>query len=327
MPKGKKAAKKKNVRPGKRRARGGGASQVAIPKPGTSSVVAARRANKMGHHRTTCSITDPFCTHARGAQRPDGGPPTVPFQVRQLITLTADSTTGTAKTTVVAGQGKFVSLSYSTNTAKWDAAAALTAAAQTFPTTNARELRTVSFGAIVRSAMTATTAKGSVILTVNPRPVVSATGIDKGVMTGSDVVVMPLAAGMEYTWRSKPLAQSGHLFRDAATITSTMTDFDWTSLDVEVVGGDTTNNTPFLTIEYVMNIELTMSTGDSTGIAQLHRPPPPPNRVAAAAADVVHATAPSFIEGGITKATSMLEKYASSALDTIMSEGLAFLTL
>jgi hypothetical protein len=330
MAKNKKSAAKKNgnkPRKGKRISgpRSGPGKVIGIPQPGTSSVVAAKKTARMGAHRATCSITDPFCTHARGAQRPDGGPPSIPFQLRQLITLNGAGTTGTAKITVAAGNGKFTHLAYTTNAGNWDTAAALTAAAQTFVTTNAREVRTVSFGCVVRSAMSATSAKGSVIMTVNSRPVVSATTLPKGNMSGSDVIVMPLAAGSEYTWRSKPQPMSGHAFRDVATITSTMTDFDWTSLDIEVVGGDTTDTIPMLTIEYVMNVEIVLSTGDTVGLNQLQRPPAPPHRAALAAADVIHASAPSFIQGGITKATSMLEGFASKAMDTIMSEGMALL--
>lgn len=312
--------KKKVPRPNRR---------VAIPTPTTNSRVAPKRAMRMSHHKTVCSITDPFCVDARGAQRQDGGPPSMPFQIRQLILINADGTTGTTRVALVPGV-LYCSLGYTTVTNNWNASAFLNGISQSFPSSFMKEARIVSFGCIVRSAMTATTAKGSVILSVDAQPTVGATQLGKSSLSGADTVVIPLAAGTEYAWVSKPLGPSAHLFRPASSFTSTMVDFDWSSLILEVVGGDLSSGINYCTVEYVCNIEMTMQAGDnatSGGAAQLQRTPAPPNRVALAAADHVHNAAPSFIEGGITRATAALERWASNALDSVISDGLALLTL
>ena len=196
----------------------------------------------------------------------------------------------------------------------------------TFPTDNAREVRITSFGCIVRAAMTATTAKGLVIVSSDANPTLS-TDYGAGNMKALDAQVHTLAAGMEVAWVSKPLGQTAHLFRPYTDFTTTMTNFDWTSLVVEVVGSDTTNPSTFLSVEYVMNLEFTVRSGIAAGVGQLQRTPPVPNRAALAAADVSHSTRPSFIQGGIDAASSFLEKQAKSALDEILSSGLALLTL
>lgn len=316
-PKAKKSKAKSN---GPRQGNGpSSAGRVAIPRPGTSSVVRPMRAPAKAHHAATCSITDPFCVHARGAQRPDGGPPTVPFQIRILDTILLDGTSGTARTSYVAG-GNYYKGTSTTVTGNWNYNGSWSTHGYTFFTNNAREFRVVSFGCIVRSAMTATTAKGSIILTANPSPFL-ATQMPKGSMAAVDTVVLPLAAGTEYSWRSKPLGPSAHLLRQLSTYTSSMSDFDWMGLDVEVVGGDTTNNIPALTVEYVCNVEFTLASAhDGTtaqGNSQLQRTPPKPNVVATRAADVIHATAPSFIQGGIDYATNQLEKLAFNALKDV----------
>lgn len=174
--------------------------------------------------------------------------------------------------------------------------------------------------------MTATTAKGLVILSTDPNPTV-ATVYGVGNMKAPNSQVHTLAAGMEVAWVSKPLGASAHLFRPYDDFTLTMSNFDWESLVVEVVGGDTTNSIPYLTVEYVLNMEFTVRSSVATSVAQLQRTPPVPNRVAVAGADKAHATRPSFIQGGIDAATSFLERQAKSVLDDILSDGLALLTL
>lgn len=292
-----------------------------MPNSKQVSTVRPRPAIKVQHHKAVCSVTDPFCPHARGAQRPDGGPPTVPFQIRFLYPITMDAGgAGTAKHVLVPGV-LFTHMAYGTTTSKWDGSGAWTANPQAFVASNMKEARIISFGVVIRSAQSATNAKGTVLLTVDPSPVATVSQqIPKGNMSGTDTIIVPLAAGMEHSWRSKPLGASAHLFKPASNFTSTMSDFDWTSLQVEVIGGDTTASTVYAYAEYVCNIEITLAVNDSTGSAQLTRTPPQTNKLAMTAADVVHANAPSFIEGGITKAMAMAEKYASSALDSVLSD-------
>ena len=197
----------------------------------------------------------------------------------------------------------------------------------TFLSANAKEVRITSFGVIVRSAMTATTAKGLVIMSTDSAPIVSGT-YAQGSMQAVESVVSTLAAGFEHAWVSKDLGQSAHLFRPIADYTATMSNFDWTSLIVEVQASDLTASIPLLTAEYVMNVEFTVASGNATtAVAQLQKTPPVPNSTAIAAARHTTATRPSFIQGGIDAATSYLEKAARSSIDTILSEGMSALTL
>jgi hypothetical protein len=282
---------------------------------------------KIAHHRAICSVLDPFCIHARTAQRPDGGPPTIPYQVRTFASIYADTTTGTCKF-VFTPNPQFCQLNHSTSVANWASNSVLSdVGGGGFITTNAKEIRLTSFGIVLRSAMTATTAKGLVILTVESQPVYSAT-FPKGSMYGTESSCTTLAAGTEITWVSKP-QPSAHLFRPVAAFTSSMTDFDWLSLSVEIVGGDVTNNIQYMTAEIVMNIELTVANNPvvagNTGsnLAMLTKTPPVPNRVALAAAEHAHVNRNSIVQGGIDKATSYLSKVAGESLDSILSEGMA----
>jgi len=291
-----------------------------------------RAQNKKNHHTAVCSITDPFCIHARAAQRPDGGPPSIPFQIRQVIDVTNDTTTGTSRSVFVPAGGLFWGQGYSTVTGKWDMPGNWQAAGQTMLTNLAEEIRIVSFGVIFRCTASATNAKGIAIISVDPAPKQGAQQIVKGVMSGGECNIISIAAGTEYTFRSKPLGPLAHSFHPVSKFTNTMTDFDWTSCAFEVQGSDISGPVSVFSAEYVLNLEFTVraaapSAGStaSYGMSQLQKPPPAPNSFAIKAADRVHATVPSLIEGGIAKVGNYLEKQAMSALDSVMSEGLALL--
>lgn len=179
--------------------------------------------------------------------------------------------------------------------------------------------------------MSATNARGQVLLSTDAAPKLGVLQLDKGTMNSSESIIMSLAAGMEHTWRSKPLGPTAHLFRPISNIANSNVDFEWTSLVVEVVGGDTTSAIPYLSIEYVINIEFTIRSGTTSaltgGQTQLMRPPAPANTLAIKAADRAQVSISSFISGGISEAEKFLSNKASAALDDVLSEGMAFLGL
>jgi len=327
MAKGKNGKAKKNApkpkkTPGRRP--GGNTTMPAARRVSTVPRMAPR---SQGHLMATCSITDPFCVHARGAQRPDGGPPTIPYQLRGVLTMLANGTTGATRYVFVPNMlfqynSAVLAVTTWTNSAAW-----IDMGGAAFISANAKEIRLTSFGIVVRSAMTATSAKGLVIMSTDPAPVVSGT-YTLGSMQATESTVTTLAAGFEHSWVSKPMGASAHLFRPIADFTTTMSNFDWTSLVVEVNGSDTTTGVPFLTCEIVMNVEFTVQSGQTgTAIAQLQKTPPVPNRTALAAAEHGTSQRPSFIQGGIDAATSYLEKSAKASLNTLLSEGMSALTL
>lgn len=245
--------------------------------------------------------------------------------------MLADNTTGTAKFTLIPGYGSYYGAAATTVTSNWDYPAAWYTTGQTFASQLGQEFRIVSFGAVIRCTMSALTAKGILILTVNPNPALGATQNIKGSMNGAESVSLSLTAGQEYTWRSKPSGPTAHNFRHVSEITPTMTDFDWTSLDIEIVGGDTTAWIPMLSIEVVMNIEFTIRASSTvvtgSGQAQLARTPAPANKLAIAASEKGHSQLSSFISGGINEAEAFLSKKASTFLDDVLSDGMAFLGL
>jgi hypothetical protein len=281
---------------------------------------------RMPHHRVACALNDPFCIHARGAQIPDGvGGATFPIQLRGLYSMAAWGTNGTGIIQILANP-LYPILGPSAQAANWTMATTSAAGPfnNTFFTNNADSVRIVSFGAIVRSAMTATLAKGTVLLSSVPVPNYGDT-VGIGIMNSSENLVANLSANTSLTWVSKWIGVTHSQFRPISYYTTSQGALDMTSLQIEVYGSDITLNIPFVTVEVVMNIEFTAKS--ETGLAQAARPAPRPNKVGIAAAEVVQSTHPSFIEGAITQIGSSIEKAANSALDEILSTGMAFLGL
>jgi len=189
--------------------------------------------------------------------------------------------------------------------------------------TNAKEIRIVSYGVVLRCPLSANNASGQVIVGTVAAPTVGESFVS-GTMNMAEVQVHALAAGTELTWISRPLGPEAHLFKPYSGFTTTMSDFDWTSLSVDISGSYTgVTDGPLMIAEVCMNVEFTLNT-TTTGLGNLAKAAPAPNKMALAAADKIRSTTPSFIQGGIQTASSKIESLATSALDSVMSEGMAF---
>jgi len=191
----------------------------------------------------------------------------------------------------------------------------------------AKEVRITSFGASIRSQMTANTAKGTVIATHElATPTLSSSGTPYGVMMG-ETATFNLGSNTEFSFVAKP-QNNAKLFRPWSDYTSTQTNTDWSGFTIEVNNGDTTSDIPMLVVELFMNIEFTLQSAigsSGTGLAQLSRYPPPPNPIASRAADRVYAKTPAILDAAASSASSYISKMAGEALDEVMKMGLALL--
>jgi hypothetical protein len=284
---------------------------------------------RLGHHATVCSITDPFCIHARGAQYPDGGPPTITIPLKAFFDIAAYSTTGRTKVTFLANPA-YPALWWSVNGGTtWDVSATGTAVSwnNSLLSTYAKEIRITSFGIQFRSMMTANTAKGVILVTNElAPPTLGSTLTPFSIMMG-ETATFNLGANTEFSWVAKP-QPSAKLFRPYSDFTNVQTNLDWSGVTVEVVGGDTTSMIQYLSAELFMNVEFTLqsaigSTG--TGLAQLTRYPPPPNPVAQRAADVVYNKTPAILDAVAGKASDYLSRMAMNALEDVGKMALTFL--
>jgi hypothetical protein len=326
-------SKKSKTKQRKAKASTGKSRQQKIPKTKVSQFLQPKKFSKVNpvrnnnadnSHKQTCSILDPFCSHARIAKVPDGGPPSFPIQLRGIKTVNAFLTSGGTLMQFLANPvnpilDPFSFAPYVLNTTSTPGPAA-----NSFYTSNAWEVRIVSWGVIIRSQMTASTAKGLMILTTINQPTYGPTTISPGLMTGAEVQTHSLAATTEIAWFSKPTGPGARLFRPQSAFTNSLTDLDWTCLQIEVSGADTTSGIALLTCEFCMNIEFTVG---NNALAQAQSPGTKSNPIALQAAKNVTTSVESFVQGGVDAIGNKISSVAMTALEDVMASGFALLGL
>lgn len=269
-------------------------------------------------HTTVCSIIDPFCIHARGAQYPDGvGGPTIPMQLRGITSIAADGTTGTGAVVFVPNPvyPKLDALSHVATLWTWNSTSGTSPIANSFFTSNANEARIVSWGLVIRSQMTASTAKGSIIVQTLTQPPYSGT-YTSGAINTPYAQVHALSAGTQISWVSQPLGPDARAFKPLSAYTNSLSNVDWTGLQIEVVNGDITSNIVYLSVEVIFNIEFNLLANN--GLNQVVKPPPKPNDLAVRAAEAAQSSIAPFIEGGVTAATNYLGRIAMGAVSSLL---------
>lgn len=306
-------------------------SAVAVPtqakKPviAKTSISAPVKAAKSSHHATSCSILDPFCVHAKGARRPDGlGTQTMPYQSRATVAFGTDAS-GNGRMVFVPGYGAYGWAYCGTSGADWGVPANWTdmGTGKTFLDANAAEVRLVSFGVRILSIMSATDCKGYCIIGTQANPVVSAVQ-PKGRTAYPEHSIRPLTAGFETTWHSKPAGASAHDFRPYTSVTNTMSDFDWSSLSVEIAGSTASSNV--FVIEVIQNIELTFK--ETAGaMTALIPPSKPANPVALQVQRQIQASVPSIFDTTVAQTSKFIESKVSSVLPDLLTGAMAFLGL
>jgi hypothetical protein len=240
---------------------------------------------------------------------------TVPFQVKQSFSVATDAT-GAAMYVVVPGCGRFgiaagvLAAGNFTLAATWGSLAG-----NAFIGTNFAEVRIVSFGVKLLSTASATNCSGLVHLFNLTSPVVSQVIPQLNLLNTEDKTV-PLTAGYQTTWVSKPLGSAAHSFTPLASLTNTMTDFNWTSLGIEIVGGAASQTVMFG--ELVVNVEghLNSTALTTTGLGGATVGVRAANPIATAVQAKVQSVIPSFVEGGSESLGKKIESMAASAVDS-----------
>jgi len=281
-----------------------------------------RHPSRAHHVMSACSITDPFCVHAKAARRPDGlSSNAMPYQVRFMELISTDAA-GKARSFFASGFGLYCRAVATLAAGTWTIPASFenTGVATSFLLTNAQEVRIVSFGVILRTITSATNSQG--LMTAGSLGFINAAlTFPEGQTSFDESVTQSLAAGTELSWISKPVGTSAHDFTTDLGWVNTGPFHDWTSLSVEVIGGPV--STPVISAEIFVNIEFTIKS--TAGMSSMLPPTKPLNTVAIKAQEAVHSSVPSLIEGGVERVGKFLESKAGAAVDDFLSGALAFL--
>jgi len=279
--------------------------------------------NVSKHTHAACSISDPFCDHARAAKRPDGqGGMSYPYQIRYLIPITTDAN----------GQAFYVigmSPVYGYGSAPAAASAVLPAtwtihSCNGFVVTNAAEVRFVSGGVVFRSTAAATASSGIASLSSIANPVISTT-YSRGVLNLPSTQSMSLAPGNEMTFISRSHGGTAHEFIPLATLnTNTFSAWDWSSCLVELNGCPASTTMGYA--EVVMNVEFTANitalNANAMGGVQIN--PKPANPIAITAQGQLNSKVPAVIKGGTEIVGKIVEREAANLISSLLDDGLAW---
>ena len=306
----------------------------AVRAPGKSPAMAA-------HHRMVCSVSNPFCNHARGAKQMGvGSVPSIPWQFRQLVQINTDAD-GAATFVVLANpylgyanSPKPPSLAFAAANGKaqigdfspWLGASGLFGGtSKVFSTA-----RIVSLGVIFRVNCAMTNAKGQLILNevrpansgVSPATVIQTF---TGSFDGSATRVEPIASGNEVCWISRCSPPLCETYQTPADLF--YQDGGYSSLVLEIVAGPASQAA--LTAEIYVNIEA-CPLPENAVTSRLATPAATPNKIAMVAQQKVQNAVGGFISGGVEAAEARVAQLASSALSefgSFVGSGLAMLGL
>jgi hypothetical protein len=234
----------------------------------SQSIVATRSMGKVPRNgpqrvpdslvESICAITDPFCQAAKGTKWPDGlGEATLPAQIRGHFTY-AVATNG--------GCLAFISpiLSYGVLNSTWGGTSySLNATYATTPgyqaiSSYAGQYRVVTAGIIIRNVCAALTTSGYLIVTRLAQMPPISSSINAGNVYGVECSTHPICAGMEVPVTFRPLGSAARAFVNASVNTG-LPDSNFDVISIEVVGGPTTGTPPVIDVEFVYNIEFTLS--------------------------------------------------------------------
>lgn len=268
------------------------------------------------HVPLVCSLTDPFCEHARQGRYPDAnGVRSLSYPLRTMYTIT----------TSASGQAAYLLTPNFLN--GWS----LPSSGGTFPNltfgnafgarpviTAATNVRLVSWGFKINHVSTPLSSSGMVMI----RGLASQVGasmvtIDVSTMNADVIANIPLQDCSEVAIVGKRANTNSQFYTSPAGIlpagaggVSVYSGFGWDSYVIALSGGPASAGA--LAVEIFENWEIVIDDSDAT--AQLMIKPPTANNVATKAAAVVTSTAETVFLRGVGMASAYFKRAAITAL-------------
>lgn len=250
--------------------------------------------NPMALVHRVCSITDPFCHHAKGAMYPDASANNVlTEQLRFMWTPTNDA----AGNTFLAFQANplFPFISGTRTGSTWATSGTYTAIPYTsMLATYGATARVVTWGVRVINTASATNSSGYVNMYTSGE-IVPGADVTQSVSQYSRSLTAPLSHGSQYCFISRPGGAGARTFRALTSYTSTYSDTDWESVIFTTWGAPASVNS--LVFEFIMNVEYTLGNSTHVGqaLASLAKQSPPENRTVIQAASKVQSQADTLV--------------------------------
>lgn len=292
-----------------------GGFQVPQAVPARSN---GRRAPRGSPHvvRAVCGLTNPFCDAAFGTRHPDvSGAITMPFTFHYTIAVTSDTVNAKLFCLFpewVYGYQSLTAAAGAYTVGNWNLHTTAVA-----PTDFAYQGRTVSAGFIGRVISNATSTAGYVILRDQTRTSPTDVPLANQIPPSSGGMIIPLTAGTEFSWTSRPLGPEARAFK-VASATSEAVGNDWTYGWSELIS---LNSTTVIVYEVFVHCELMLKT--SSPYYALSKPTVASPQLVTAAA-TVRGDVPSVAHSRSGDLTTHLEDSfwtaATKAVDGFLSD-------
>lgn len=274
------------------------------------------RQPRPNHTSQVCSITDPFCEHARSGRYPDSnGARSLSYPVRRMFSI-ATGATGVAS--------YLIAPNYLNN---WEApASGIAGNVATFGNpyaaasviAAATNVRLVSWGLRIKHVTTPLTASGMVYVRgYASQSGTSYLGVDMTTMNADVIANIPLQdcadvaiIGKRANTTSQFYASPASTLPSGAAGITLYNGMGWDSYVISVIGGPA--STSCLVVELIQNWEIVIDDNDTS--AQLMLAPPPANALVTKAAAVVTSTAETVFLRGVSAASTYVKRLATTAL-------------
>lgn len=263
-----------------------------------------------------CGITDPFCSHARGAKYPDGSPVrTLPYSWRYRSSITTAA--GGESMQFFAPQYNYLPMTAAatatgSNVTAWNNFGALGLIS------NVSQYRIVSAGVIIKRMCAPLYASGMVRIRSWPTEHAGTYGaIDVASYNSTFALDVPLADCHEVALVFQHSSQMPQLFYAPGNdhnAPNTLTSKGFQPITVFVEGAPASS--AVLDVQFYINYELAFTDGD--GLSQLATPPPLGGTAIAQAAARITSLMPAAVVGGVGKIGKYVVDKAVVALGTYM---------
>lgn len=259
---------------------------------------------------TVCSLSDPFCHHAKTGKYPDNSQrSSLNFQTRALVSIGSDPN-GSAACLIVP-HFEFHPVVFGTisaNTATWGTASARTSGV------TPSAYRLISMGIIVRPTGSALNASGLLLIRGWPRfgPDIGTTDLTSFYADFSETVALSKCNEVCAIMRKN--GPTSNMWTKYVTPVNTnpgdLGDFGWGAISVAVLGGQPSNAA--FSIEVIQNYELTFADDNSMNMVATQSPVA--NILITQATDAVYSTGKSVFLQGVSQATAWVAKRAAAAI-------------
>lgn len=195
--------------------------------------------NMIPHSRVEkiCSLSDPFCDHARGAPWPDGnGFAAGPYAIRNHVQVSSLSNGGALTYITPINVPACTLLAGTWTGTQYTTDATYTSIPGYNFSTYFTTYRVVTAGIVIRNLSSVMNTQGYLIISRLTAPPTFSTNVAPGVVINPQVLTYPIVPGMEIPVLHRPIGADSRNFVVFSSASTQIVDPHWDIIKIEVVG-------------------------------------------------------------------------------------------